>query len=87
MGVKADPIHLRARIDGPGGKGPLFGHTVARRGKPKKKGGGGSHVVRRSKRRQFPNLQTVRVNVNGRPRRLRVCTKCLKAGKPLRRRP
>jgi large subunit ribosomal protein L28 len=69
------------------GKGPLFGHTVARRGKPKKKGGGGSHVVRRSKRRQLPNLQMVRAEVNGRPCKLRVCAKCLKAGKPFRRRP
>lgn len=31
--------------------------------------------------RQFPNLQTVRVNMNGTVKKLSVCTSCLKAGK------
>jgi len=31
--------------------------------------------------RQFPNLQTVKVNQNGTVRRLKVCTSCLKANK------
>jgi len=66
------------------GKRPLAGHAVARRGRPKKEGGIGSRVVKRSKRRQLPNLQTVRALVNGHPRKLRVCTKCLKAGKVTR---
>lgn len=40
-----------------------------------------SHSHRRSKRRWNPNIQRVRALVNGVPRRLDVCTKCLKAGK------
>jgi large subunit ribosomal protein L28 len=43
-----------------------------------------SHSHRRSRRRWLPNIQKVRAMVNGSPRRLHVCTKCLKAGKVLR---
>ena len=67
------------------GKSPLSGSAVSRRGKPRKQGGGGSRVVKRTKRKQHPNLQKVRAVVNGRPRTLRVCAKCLKAGKVTRR--
>ena len=31
--------------------------------------------------RQAPNLQSVKVNVNGTVKRINVCTSCLKAGK------
>ena len=31
--------------------------------------------------RQTPNLQSIRVNVNGQTKRMTVCTSCLKAGK------
>ena len=31
--------------------------------------------------RQQPNLQEIRVNVNGQTKRMTVCTSCLKAGK------
>jgi large subunit ribosomal protein L28 len=40
-----------------------------------------SHSHRRSNRRWDPNVQRVRAIVNGAPRRLNVCAKCLKAGK------
>ncbi|HTG14699.1 MAG TPA: 50S ribosomal protein L28 [Blastocatellia bacterium] len=50
------------------GKGPQFGHTV-------------SHANNRTNRRFNPNLQPVRALVSGRPQRIRVCTRCLKAGK------
>ena len=43
-----------------------------------------SHSHRRSKRRWLPNIQKVRAVVDGSPRRLHVCTKCLKAGKVVR---
>ena len=43
-----------------------------------------SHSHRRSKRRWLPNIQKVRAVVDGAPRRLHVCTKCLKAGKVVR---
>jgi len=67
------------------GKGPLAANSIARRGKPKKEGGAGSRVVKRSRRKQYPNLQRVTALLNGHVRRLRVCTKCLKAGKVQRR--
>ena len=40
-----------------------------------------SHSHRRTKRRWNPNIQRVRAVVNGTPKRLNVCTSCLKAGK------
>ncbi|HDD43447.1 MAG TPA: 50S ribosomal protein L28 [Candidatus Desulfofervidus auxilii] len=53
------------------GKQPLVGHKV-------------SHANNRTKRRWLPNLQKVRAVVNGRVKRIRVCTKCLKAGKVIK---
>ncbi len=50
------------------GKKPTFGHNV-------------SHAHNLTKRRWNPNLQTVRALVNGVPKRITVCTSCLKAGK------
>ncbi|HEY1828148.1 MAG TPA: 50S ribosomal protein L28 [Acidimicrobiales bacterium] len=58
------------------GKKPSFGMSV-------------SHSHRRTKRRWDPNIQRVRALVNGTPKRLHVCTSCIKAGKiekPVRRR-
>jgi large subunit ribosomal protein L28 len=40
-----------------------------------------SHSHRRTKRRWNPNIQRVRAMVKGAPRRLNVCTSCIKAGK------
>lgn len=40
-----------------------------------------SHSHRRTKRRWHPNVQRVRAVVDGAPRRVRVCTRCLKAGR------
>jgi large subunit ribosomal protein L28 len=40
-----------------------------------------SHSHRRTKRRWLPNIQKVRAVVGGAPKRERVCTSCLKAGK------
>ena len=53
------------------GKRPGFGNNV-------------SHSHRRSPRRWNPNIQRVRAQVNGAPRRLNVCTSCIKAGKVTR---
>jgi large subunit ribosomal protein L28 len=50
------------------GKKPFFGMQV-------------SHSHRRSPKRWNPNIQRVRAVVNGSPKRLHVCTSCLKAGK------
>jgi large subunit ribosomal protein L28 len=40
-----------------------------------------SHSHKRNRRRWNPNIQRVRAIVNGSPRRLSVCTSCIKAGK------
>ncbi|GAA3211482.1 50S ribosomal protein L28 [Oerskovia jenensis] len=53
------------------GKGPSFGHSISH-----------SHI--RTKRRWNPNIQRVRAIVSGTPKRLYVCTSCLKAGKVVR---
>jgi large subunit ribosomal protein L28 len=50
------------------GKGPGFGHSR-------------SHSMIATKRRFDANLQRVRIDVGGAPRRVYVCTRCLKAGK------
>lgn len=50
------------------GKGPQFGNRV-------------SHANNRTKRRFEPNLQSVRALLGATVRRIRVCTRCLKAGK------
>ena len=50
------------------GKKPQFGMRL-------------SHSHRRTKRRWNPNVQKVRAIVNGSPKRVHVCTSCLKAGK------
>ncbi len=49
-------------------KKPSTGHNV-------------SNSQRRTKRTWKPNLQRVRAIVDGSPRRIKVCTSCLKAGK------
>jgi large subunit ribosomal protein L28 len=50
------------------GKAPAFGHNR-------------SHSMVATKRRFNPNLQRVRILVNGVPRRSYVCARCLKSGK------
>lgn len=40
-----------------------------------------SHAHNKTKRRFYPNLQSVRHVQNGRTRRIKACTQCLKAGR------
>lgn len=63
------------------GKKPVAGRTIIRRGMSKKKGGVGLKITGITARRFLPNLKNVRAIVNGTPRRISVCVKCLKAGK------
>ncbi len=63
------------------GKGPVAGKSIARRGLAKKKGGVGKKITGVTKRRFLPNLQTIRVNISGTVRRIKVCTSCIKAEK------
>lgn len=50
------------------GKTPGFGNNI-------------SHSHRRSRRRFNPNIHKMRVVIKGAPKRVAVCTKCLKANK------
>ncbi|MEA3305297.1 MAG: 50S ribosomal protein L28 [Candidatus Omnitrophota bacterium] len=63
------------------GKKPSVGHTITRSGLAKKKGGVGQRITGITKRRFLPNLKTVRALINGKVKRIKICTKCLKAGK------
>lgn len=40
-----------------------------------------SHISKRSSRTWKPNLRTVKTIVNGQPKKIRVCAKCLRSGK------
>lgn len=40
-----------------------------------------SHSLRRTRREWVPNLQKIRILLNGKPTRAYVCTSCLKSGK------
>ncbi len=48
------------------GKGPQFGHNI-------------SHSMRATNRQWKPNIQRVIIIENGRPKRVYICAKCLKA--------
>ncbi|MBF7095850.1 50S ribosomal protein L28 [Alkalibacter mobilis] len=50
------------------GKGSVSGNQI-------------SHSVRHTKRVWLPNLQKVRAMVNGSPKRISVCTRCLRSNK------
>lgn len=40
-----------------------------------------SHISKRSTRTVKPNLRTVKALVNGEPKKITVCAKCLRSGK------
>ncbi|MFW5998687.1 MAG: 50S ribosomal protein L28 [Halanaerobiaceae bacterium] len=63
------------------GKGGNNANRVRRRGKAKKEGGVGRNVTSVSGRTQRPNLKKVKAIVDGSPKRIKVCTQCLKSGK------
>lgn len=63
------------------GKGPMAGKSIERRGLAKKKGGVGKKITGITIRRFLPNLQTVRAIIDGKVARVKICAKCLKAGK------
>jgi len=57
-----------ARVCSVCGKGPTTGNHV-------------SHANNRVKRRWYPNLQTARVAVDGRVRRVSVCAQCIRSNR------
>jgi len=63
------------------GKRTTAGRSIARRGRAKHLGGVGIKTTGVTKRTFRPNLQRVRVLVNGAPKKLRVCARCIREGK------
>jgi large subunit ribosomal protein L28 len=63
------------------GKGSIPGNKYKRRGMVRRKGGAGSKIVGKTLRQFLPNLQNVKINLNGTIKRSRVCTSCIQAGK------
>jgi large subunit ribosomal protein L28 len=53
------------------GKGPLVGNNV-------------SHANNKTKTRSLPNLRSVRAKVDGAVMHVRVCSRCLKAGRVMK---
>ncbi len=62
-------------------KGSIPGNKYKRRGMIRRKGGAGSKIVGKTLRRFLPNLQRVKVNLQGTIKTILVCTGCIKAGK------
>ncbi|KDR94039.1 large subunit ribosomal protein L28 [Peptoclostridium litorale DSM 5388] len=50
-------------------------------GKGRTSGNQVSHSNRHSKRTWLPNLRSVKALVNGSPKKVKVCTRCLRSGK------
>lgn len=63
------------------GKGPTSGRKYKRRGMIRRKGGAGSKIVGKTLRQFLPNLQRIKVIILGTVKRIKVCAKCIKAGK------
>ena len=62
-------------------KKPSVGKRIARRGIAKSAGGIGLKTTGITIRRFLPNLQNVHALVDGSTRYMKVCVKCIKAGK------
>ena len=63
------------------GKGPTPGNKYKRRGQIKRTGGAGSKIVGKTLRRFHPNLQRIKIRLNGIVKHNYVCTTCIKSGK------
>ena len=50
------------------GKKPMYGNNI-------------SHAHNLTRRRWLPNIQKIRVEVEGEVKRMKVCTSCIQAGK------
>jgi len=57
------------------------GNKVARRGLAKYKGGVGKKTTSVTKRTFRPNIQKIRVEVDGTVKRMKVCAQCIRSGK------
>ncbi len=62
------------------GKRKAEGGCITRKGLAKKAGGIGLHVVKNVKRTFEPNIQSVRIVINGQVKRVRMCAACIRTG-------
>jgi len=72
------------------GKKPVGGNKKRYRGKAKYLGGVGRKITGKTKRRFLPNLQRVKVEVNGQVKTIRVAVSAIRSGmvkKPVKRKP
>jgi len=72
------------------GKKPVLGYKYARRGKAKYLGGIGRKVTGKTRRKFKPNLQRIKIEIDGKVRHVRVCVKAIRSGlikKPIKRKP
>lgn len=63
------------------GKKPVSGRSISRRGMAKSKGGVGQRITGTTLRRFSPNIQSVNAVIEGKKKKVKVCAKCIKAGK------
>jgi len=72
------------------GKKPTGGNQYARRGKAKYLGGVGRKVTGKSKRTFKPNLQKIKVEIDGKVKRVRVAVSAIRSGlakRPIKNKP
>ena len=72
------------------GKKPVLGKKYTHRGKAKYLGGVGTKVTGVTKRKFKPNLQRVKVVINGQVKTIRVAASAIRSGlvvKPVKRKP
>jgi large subunit ribosomal protein L28 len=72
------------------GKKPELGYKYARRGKAKYLGGVGKKITGKTRRKFKPNLQRIKIEIDGKVKRVRVSVKAIRSGlakRPLKRKP
>lgn len=72
------------------GAKPTVGNQYARRGKAKYLGGVGKKVTGKTKRLFKPNLQKIKVEIDGKVQRVRVSVKAIRSGlvkRPMKAKP
>jgi large subunit ribosomal protein L28 len=72
------------------GKKPVLGYKYARRGKAKYLGGVGRKVTGKTRRKFKPNLQRIKIEVNGQVKTVRVSVKAIRSGlvkRPAKKKP
>ena len=72
------------------GKKPALGYKYAKRGKAKYLGGVGTKVTGKTRRKLKPNLQRIKVEIDGKVQRVRVAVSAIRSGlvkRPIKRKP